>query len=162
MTRNHRPRRLAALVLVGAAALALAACSSADYPNSIFTKHTEFNTDVGDLFDRLFLFGTIVFILVEALLLYVIFRFRQRPGQPEPEHVHGNTTLEILWTAIPAVILSSSPCRRCARSSARRRRRAPDALQVEVIGHQWWWEFRYPQYKHHDGERAVHARSVAR
>ena len=41
----------------------------------------------------------------------------------------------------------SSAFRRSARSSRRRRRRASDALQVEVIGHQWWWEFRYPQYR---------------
>ena len=105
MTDNHRPRRLAALALVGVAALALAACSTAEYPNSIFTKNSDTNVDIGHLFNRLFLFGTLVFILVEALLLYVIVRFRRRPDHPDPEHVHGNTTLEVLWTAIPAVIL---------------------------------------------------------
>ncbi len=146
MTTTDRPRRLALLALTGAAALALAACSSTDYPNSIFTQNTEVNTDVGHLFNRLFLFGTIVFVLVEALLLYAIFRFRAKPGQGEPEHVHGNTTLEVLWTAIPAVILlfiAVPTVRTIFRTQAKAR---AGALEVEVIGHQWWWEFKYPQY----------------
>jgi cytochrome c oxidase subunit 2 len=147
MTRNHRPRRLAALAVVGAAALALAACSSAEYPNSIFTRNSDFNVDVGHLWNRLFIAATAVFILVEALLLYVIFRFRRKPGHPDPEHVHGNTTLEVLWTAIPAVILlfiAVPTVRTIFRTQAKA---SASALQVEVIGHQWWWEFRYPEYK---------------
>jgi cytochrome c oxidase subunit 2 len=146
MTRTHHPRRLAATLLAGAALLVLAACDNGQYPNSIFTKHTEFNADVGSLFNRLFFWGTIVFVLVEALLLYVIIKFRRKPGQAEPKHVHGNTTLEVLWTAIPAVILvfiAVPTVRTIFRTQAKAR---PDALQVEVIGHQWWWEFRYPEY----------------
>ena len=147
MTRTHHPRRLAAALLAGAALLALTACDTGQYPNSIFTKHTEFNADVGSLFGRLFFWGTIVFVLVEALLLYVIIKFRRKPGQAEPKHVHGNTTLEVLWTAIPAVILifiAVPTVRTIFRTQAKAR---PGALEVEVIGHQWWWEFRYPEYK---------------
>jgi cytochrome c oxidase subunit 2 len=145
MTRTHHPRRLAAALLAGAALLALAACDNGQYPNSIFTKHTEFNADVGSLFNRLFLWGTIVFVFVEALLLYVIIKFRRKPGQAEPRHVHGNTTLEVLWTAIPA---SSCVHRRAhgADDLPHAGEGAAGALQVEVIGHQWWWEFRYPEY----------------
>jgi cytochrome c oxidase subunit 2 len=145
MTRSYHPRRLAATLLAGAALLALAACSNTEYPNSVFTNHTEFNRDVGSLFNSLFFWGTIVFVLVEALLLYVIFKFRGRPGQAEPKHVHGNTTLEVLWTAIPAVILvfiAVPTVRTIFRTQAKAK---PGALQVEVIGHQWWWEFRYPE-----------------
>jgi cytochrome c oxidase subunit 2 len=100
MTRTHHPRRLAASLLAGAALLVLTACGSGQYPNSIFTNNTEFNTDVTGLHYRLFVLGTIVFLFVEALLLYVILKFRRKPGQAEPRHVHGNTTLEVLWTAI--------------------------------------------------------------
>lgn len=145
MTRSHHPRRLAATLLAGAALLGLAACSSAQYPNTIFTPYTEFNRDVNGLFRSLFFWGTIVFVLVEALLLYVIFKFRRKPGQAEPKHVHGNTTLEVLWTAIPAVILvfiAVPTVRTIFRTQAKAK---PGALQVEVIGHQWWWEFRYPE-----------------
>jgi cytochrome c oxidase subunit 2 len=129
---------LAALAALGA----LGACG----PNSIFTNYTETNTDVTGLHYRLFVLGTIVFVIVEALLLYTIVKYRQKPGQSEPRHVHGNTTLEVLWTAIPAVILifiAVPTVRTIFRTQAKAR---PGALQVEVIGHQWWWEFRYPEY----------------
>ena len=145
MTRTSRPRRLSPTLLAGAIALGLSACAST-HPNSIFTRHTEFNSEVFDLHNILFILAGIVFVLVEALLLYVIVKFRRRPGQGEPKHVHGNTTLEVLWTAIPAVILLfiAVPT---VRSIFRTQAKAVEgALQVEVIGHQWWWEFRYPEY----------------
>ena len=134
------------MLLAGTAALVLAGCSTDQYPHSVFTYNTEFNAGITDLHKRLFLLATIVFVLVESLLLYVIFRFRRRPGQAEPKHVHGNTTLEVLWTAIPAVILifiAIPTVRTIFRTQAKAK---PGALQVEVIGHQWWWEFRYPEY----------------
>jgi len=141
-----RPRRLLTAALPAIAAVALTACS-ASYPNSIFHRNTEFNRDVSYLFDILIWLGTFVFIFVEAILLYAIFRYRRRSENDRPEHVHGNTTLEILWTAIPALILvfiAVPTVRTIFKTQAKAK---ADALQVEVIGHQWWWEFRYPQYK---------------
>ena len=142
--RRRSPILLAALTAV--LALSLAACDGGQYPNSVFTSFTEFNRDVGYLFKILIWLGTIVFVLVEALLIYTLWKYRSRPGQKEPVHVHGNTTLEILWTVIPAIILvfiAVPTVRTIFRTQAKAR---PDALTVEVIGHQWWWEFRYPQY----------------
>ncbi len=141
----HRPRRLLAVALPFLA-VALAACSNAEYPNSIFHRHTEFNRDVGHLFDILIYLGTAVFIFVETLLLYTIFRYRRRSESDRPEHVHGNTTLEILWTAIPAVILAFIAVPTVSTIFKTQAVATADALQVQVIGHQWWWEFRYPQY----------------
>lgn len=148
MTPSSRRRRpaLAWRALTALAALAVVGALGACGPNSIFTHNTETNSDVFGLFNRLFFFGTAVFLLVEALLLYAIIKFRRKPGQAEPQHVHGNTTLEVLWTAIPAVILifiAVPTVRTIFRTQAKAR---PGALQVEVIGHQWWWEFRYPEY----------------
>ena len=142
-----RLRRLTTAALPVLAAVALTACNNAAYPNSIFHDHTEFNREVGTLFKILIYLGTAVFIFVEVLLLYVLFRYRRRSESDRPEHVHGNTTLEILWTAIPALILAFiavPTVRTIFKTQAKAR---GDALQVEVIGHQWWWEFRYPQYK---------------
>ena len=141
-----RPRRLLTAALPAVAAVALTACN-ANYPNSIFHNHTEFNREVGGLFTILIVLGTVVFFFVELLLLYVIFRYRRQSDNDRPEHVHGNTTLEILWTAIPALILvfiAVPTVRTIFRTQAKAK---ADALQVEVVGHQWWWEFRYPQYK---------------
>jgi cytochrome c oxidase subunit 2 len=91
--------------------------------------------------------GTFVFVFVEAILLYVLFRYRRRSDTDRPEHVHGNTTLEILWTAIPALILAFIAVPTVRAIFKTQAKAKAEALQVEVVGHQWWWEFRYPQYK---------------
>jgi cytochrome c oxidase subunit II len=142
-----RLRRSLAAALPAVLAIAFTACSAAGYPNSVFTRHTDFNRDIGSLFDILIWLGTIVFIFVEAILLYTIWRYRRRSDQDRPEHVHGNTTLEILWTAIPALILAFIAVPTVRTIFKTQAVASADALQVEVIGHQWWWEFRYPQYK---------------
>src|SRR5688500_12967931 len=144
MPGTSRPRRLVVAALTVALALGLSACAS-DYPNTTFVTFSEFGRDIDGLWDKLLFWGTIVFVLVEAILIYTLIRYRSRPGQPEPKHVHGNTTLEIAWTLLPAVILifiAIPTVRTIFRTQAPA---APDALQVEVVGHQWWWEFRYPQ-----------------
>jgi cytochrome c oxidase subunit II len=142
-----RLRRSLAAALPAVLAIAFTACSATGYPNSVFTRHTEFNREIGSLFDILIWLGTIVFVFVEAILLYTIWRYRRRSDQDRPEHVHGNTTLEILWTAIPALILAFIAVPTVRTIFKTQASASADALQVEVIGHQWWWEFRYPQYK---------------
>src|SRR3954468_12105712 len=147
MHHRFRPRRLARAALtvaLAASSLVVAACGP--YPNSIFHSRTDTNRDVGFLFEILIWFGSIVFVVVEAILIYTLVRFRRRGVARTPEHVHGNTTLEITWTIIPALILvfiAIPTVRTIFRTQAKPR---SDALQVEVIGHQWWWEFRYPQF----------------
>jgi cytochrome c oxidase subunit II len=146
MTATIRPRRRLHAALTAALALALAGCSADKYPNTIFEPTTEFNREVLSIFHSLFFWSALVFVLVEAALIWVMWRYRQREGAPEPRHVHGNTTLEIAWTLIPAVILiviAVPTVRAIFRTQAKA---VPSALQVQVIGHQWWWEFRYPQY----------------
>ena len=137
------PRGAGAAALT-VALLALAGCS-ADYPNSVFHSRTEFNRDIDALFQLIIKLGVVVFILVFALLLVTMWKYRTRPGQREPEHVHGNTTLEILWTIIPALVLLwiAVPT---VKTIFKTQAPAPaGALQVQVIGHQWWWEFKYPE-----------------
>jgi cytochrome c oxidase subunit 2 len=155
MSLNHRPRRpgarsagARAALTAGLALFAVSATAcSGQYPNSIFTRYTEFNRDIAHLFSILIWLGTIVFVFVEAILLYTLLRFRRRRGATvEPKQVHGNTTLEILWTIIPAVVLvfiAVPTVRTIFKTQALAR---PGALEVVVIGHQWWWEFRYPQF----------------
>ncbi len=151
MTGNHRSRRHFAALGFGLLVLALVACAGGDpdtasYPNTTFEHRTEFNTAIDFVWNRMLVLGTIVFILVEALLVYTIVKFRKREGAPAPKQVHGNTALEITWTVIPAVILvfiAIPTVKTVFQTQAKAR---PDAVQVEVIGHQWWWEFRYPQY----------------
>ncbi|MFL5579477.1 MAG: cytochrome c oxidase subunit II, partial [Gemmatimonadaceae bacterium] len=146
MTRNHRPRRWVASALTVAALLALAACDPQTWPNTTLYPHTEFGRAIDSLWDRLLFWGTLVFVLVEGVLLFVILRYRHREGRPAPKHVHGNTTLEIMWTAIPAVILALIAVPTVRTIFRTQAKPVVGSLQVEVIGHQWWWEFRYPEY----------------
>lgn len=142
-----RPRRpLVAALTAVFSLLLLAGCYGPSHPNSIFTNFTDWNRDVMFLFDILIWLGVIVFVLVEILLVYTIWRYRRRPGQGRPEQVHGNTTLEILWTVIPAVILVLIAVPTVQVIFKTQAKAKPGALQVEVVGRQWWWEFRYPEY----------------
>ena len=145
MLGMFRPRRVVSVALLGTLALGLAACSTV-YPNTTFGHNSDYNASIDALWDKLLFLGTIVFVGVEVALFYVIVKFRRRPDSPQPKPVHGSTTLEITWTIIPALVLiivAIPTVRTIFRTQAKA---APDALQVEAIGHQWWWEFRYPQY----------------
>ncbi|MCC6241688.1 MAG: cytochrome c oxidase subunit II [Gemmatimonadaceae bacterium] len=144
MVGTFRQRRVVSALLLGALALGLAACGET-YPNSTFNPNTEFNAAIDALWDKQLFWGTLVFVLVEIALVVTIVRFRRRPDGKKPAQVHGNTALEITWTAIPAVILIIIAIPTVRTIFKTQAKAAPDALQVQVIGHQWWWEFRYPQ-----------------
>ena len=144
MPADSRLRRFKAALTV-AFTLLLTGCMQ--NPNSVFHSRTEFNRDVDGLFMLLIYLGTAVFIFTEVLLVYAIWRFRHKPGTPRrPEQVHGNTKLEILWTVIPALVLAVIAVPTVQVIFETQGEAPAEALQVEVIGHQWWWEFRYPQY----------------
>ncbi|MDQ8164535.1 MAG: cytochrome c oxidase subunit II [Gemmatimonadota bacterium] len=144
---NRSPhRRLASAFVIAVAALALAACGAQkDLPNSTFLHNSEVNTDIIALWDRILFMGTLVFVFVEVLLIVTIFKFRAKPGAPMPKQIHGNHTLEIVWTLIPVLILIPIAVP-TVKTIFKTQAPAPaGALQVEVYGHQWWWEFRYPE-----------------
>ncbi|MDQ6886736.1 MAG: cytochrome c oxidase subunit II [Gemmatimonadota bacterium] len=145
MTSLRRPRQRLARALAAVSSLALAACDQIT-PNSTLTPHSEFGRAIDGLWRETLVLGTIVFVLVELALIFVIFRFRRRDPETQPKHVHGNTTLEITWTLIPAVILGFIAVPTVRTIFETQAKAVSSALQVEVIGHQWWWEFRYPQY----------------
>lgn len=142
-----RLRQAAPVLLMAVAALALTACGGMESaPNSTFNHTTDFNTAIDGVWDRLLLFGTIVFVVVEIALVYTIIRFRKRPGGPAPKQIHGNALLEITWTAIPAVILVFIAVPTVKTIFQTQAPAPAGALVIEVTGHQWWWEFHYPEY----------------
>jgi cytochrome c oxidase subunit 2 len=147
MPVNPRLRRLFHAALPALLAVAFAACSTAAYPNSVFTNATEFNREIGSLFSILIWLGTAVFVVVELLLLYTIWRFRRRSDDDRPVLVVGITRLVFLWSATPALLLAIIAVPSVRTIFRTQAKASADALQVEVVGHQWWWEFRYPQYK---------------
>ena len=140
-----RLRRLAPYALVAALAVVAASCNEA-HPNSTLTPHSDLGREIDFLWDRLLLLGTIVFVLVEIVLVYVVFRYRRRENQPTPPQTHGSTKLEIAWTLIPAVILVFIAVPTVRTIFITQAQAAPGSLNIDVTGHQWWWEFRYPEY----------------
>ncbi len=99
---------------------------------------------------RLLLYMSVaVFLLVEGLLIYNIVRFRSRPGdQSVPKQIYGNTRLEVIWTAIPLLIVAVifGLTVNTVNAVAPPQRSAND-IRLHVVGHQWWWEFQYPDLK---------------
>ena len=69
-----------------------------------------------------------------------------RAGDERPPQTHGNVVVEIIWTLIPAFILLFIAVPTVRTIFKTQAKAVAGALQVEVIGHQWWWEFRYPEY----------------
>lgn len=94
-----------------------------------------------------------IFIVVEGLLVYAIIRYRRRRGEDEedegePVQLYGSNPVELAWTVIPILIvvaLCLATVRTIQNVQPTRTERPENALTVEVIGHRWWWEFRYPE-----------------
>ena len=88
-----------------------------------------------------------IFITVAGLIGYSVVRFRARPSdQPrEPAQLYGSNPIEFAWTAIPlliVIVLVLTTIRTIYDVQAAAE--PPNAIHVRVIGHQWWWEFQYP------------------
>lgn len=146
MNGNSRLRQLASFGLMAMVMLTLAACGT-EYPNTTFEPKSEFARSIDFLWDRLLLLGTIVFILVEGALIFVIVRYRRRPTDTtRPPQTHGNAVLEVIWTLIPAFILLFLAVPTVRTIFQTQAKVAAGSLEIEVIGHQWWWEFKYPAY----------------
>ena len=87
-----------------------------------------------------------IFLVVAGMLTFTIVRFRRKnDDRHEPAQVYGSNHIEIAWTVIPILIVFVLTMATARVVVAIQTKSAPkDALQVTVIGHQWWWEFRYP------------------
>lgn len=87
-----------------------------------------------------------VFLTVTIIYVYVLIRFRKRPGQTGyPKQVEGSHKLEVIWTVIPFILLIiiAVPTVKYTFELDRDLSKDPNALQVKVTGHQFWWEFEY-------------------
>jgi len=140
-------RRLAPSLALLISSLVGAGCEAgAGYPQTTFRPVSEFGRIVNDVFYNTFNWTMGIMLVVIALILFAAFRFRERPDSPEPAQIHGNTKLEIAWTIVPAIIVVFIGVPTIQAVFDTQREPPEDALRVEVIGHQWWWEFRYPEY----------------
>ena len=106
-------------------------------------KELKETIQINGLFNFILITAAIIFVLVEGLLFFAVFRFRNRPPESAMQF-HGNTKLELAWTAAPAVILAVLLGFTLQTMGQVKAVSASNVLNVKAIGHQWWWEFRYP------------------
>ncbi len=140
------PRRMlsAAVVLASAGAQHVFAQKT---NTSIFSPASTPSQSIFSLSMFVFAITGGIFVVVGGLIFYAAVRFRQRPGDDgsEPPQIFGSNQIELSWTIIPVlivVVLFLATARMIF--AIQDAPRPPAALEVTAIGHQFWWEFRYP------------------
>ena len=127
------------------AALLTAGCSlEGDYPQSSVAPASDFAELIHGLYVDIFWWTLIILVVVWVALAYILVRFRERPDSPKPEQVHGHMGLEIAWTIVPAIIAVAITIPTIQAVFSTQPSELDGGMVVDVIGHQFWWEFRYP------------------
>jgi cytochrome c oxidase subunit 2 len=119
-------------------------------PTNIFDPASTPAQSIFDLSEFVLLVTAAIFVVVFSLLAYAVVKFRKKKGghEREPAQVYGSSQLELAWTVIPiliVVVLFLATARVVA--SIQNAAKPSGAIEVTVIGHQFWWEYRYPSLK---------------
>jgi cytochrome c oxidase subunit 2 len=135
-------------LLTAVCARSIVADTIGDHPiENIFRPLSTPAHEIADVSILAVIICAVIFTVVAGLLTYAIIRYRRRPGDSdaEPPQVYGSNQIEAAWTVIPILIVFVL-IMVSARVIASVQNATPpaDALHATVIGHQWWWEFRYP------------------
>ena len=109
------------------------------------TLASEEGAKIDTLYDVLLIVSVPVFVLVVVVVLYCVWRFRMRPGQENLDGppMHGNTRLEILWTALPAVLLVALCTYAYVVLDDIEDAKGEAPMNVRVVGEQFAWTFFY-------------------
>lgn len=150
-------RRAAGAVVATVLLTAVGCADSTKYPQTSLDPKSDFAQRIDDLWNLTLVLGVGVSVLTFLILGYILIRYRYRPDAPQPKQIHGNTKLEIAWTLIPAVLISIIAVPTVQTIFFTYRDMPEDALVIDVIGWQWWWQFRYPAA---DGSAVVTANEV--
>ena len=127
-----------------------AAPAFADDPSGVTNIFKPDGTPARAIFDYTVLvlaICAVIFVVVIGLLAYTVIRYRHRAGDDghEPPQIYGSNQIELAWTVLPILIVfvfSLVTARTIA--EIQNATPPPKALQVTIIGHQWWWEILYP------------------
>lgn len=141
MARLSRFSRPVALALLSVALIvALAACTA---PQSTFEPRSDATDKIQTLYILIIAVSGAIGAAVLGALVFLLIRFRAKPGVPARQ-IHGNNTLEVIWTIVPILILVMVGVPNVFAIAGATRAPADDALHINVTGHQWWWEVEYP------------------
>lgn len=136
------------VVLLGMLAFA-AGCGDANdrHPQNTLQPEGPNARTIADLINPVFAVAGVVFVIILGGCLFVAIRFRARDNDPgedlPPKQIHGAFKAEITWTIVPALILAAVAIPTVVTIFTLNADAEEDALKVEVIGQQWWWEYRY-------------------
>lgn len=138
-------RTLRSALFFFGAALAPAAAFADAWPTwmRLPEQASTYAPQIDDMFHLIMWITGVVFVIVEAMLLIFLWKYRHREGRVAT-YTHGNNRLEVIWTIIPALI-----CVTLALLSRRmweeiKEHMPQDAIHVQVTGEQFAWNFRYP------------------
>src|ERR1700730_800590 len=147
-------RTIGVLVLLTGLLLAAHLCVATPPPSenpipSIFEPHSTPADSIYHLSHFVLSITALIFLVVFSLLSYVIVKFRGRTAdmEREPAQVYGSTQIELAWTVITILIvvvlfLATARVIHAIQDAPK----PSTAVEVTVIGHQFWWEFRYPAF----------------
>ena len=134
--------------VIGQVSAVAAATSSAPSPTNIFAPASTPAKSIVHLSVFVLVITGIIFAVVFTLLVYALIKFRGRAldAGREPAQVYGSTQIELAWTIIPILIvvvlfLATARVIHAIQDAPQ----PPGAIEVTAIGHQYWWEFRYPK-----------------
>ena len=122
----------------------LAGCDMTASPATTLTPRSDFGRLSHDIFLSILWWDVGILAVVLGALLWIVYRFREKDPRTLPVQVRGDARLELAWTLAPVLVLTviAFPT---VRAVFRSQASPPaDALRVRVTGHQWWWEFEYP------------------
>ncbi|WCO67182.1 cytochrome c oxidase subunit II [Iamia majanohamensis] len=138
-------RRVRTVAPAVGAALLITACAS-DAPQDTLKPEGTYARTIDNLIDPVFAIAGVVFVVVLGGAVFIAFRFRARDDEhfdDMPAQVHGNNTLEIGWTILPAIVLLVVGVFSVIAIFDLNEEPPEDSVKVQVVGQQWWWEYRY-------------------
>ncbi len=118
-----------------------------DTPMSTIAGLTDWAQEINHVYAITTWITAAIFFVVAIPICLAIYKFRVKPGDTDetpPKQIHGNVLLELTWTIGPVILLLFIAVPTWQVIFRQYREPAKDALVIEVIGHQWWWEFKYP------------------
>lgn len=139
---RRRPLLGMAILSVTATAVGIAIVLSIDW---FPAQGSSAAPKIDNLYDVLLIASVPVFVLVMSVALYSVFAFRAKPGDmSDGEPIHGNTKLEIVWTAFPAILLVGL-CTYAYTVLTDIEKKPKHEMVVNVTGQQFAWSFEYPR-----------------
>jgi cytochrome c oxidase subunit 2 len=136
-------------MLAFAVTFAVSSAHAANDGTSMFSRDATPASGVFSLSLFVFAITIGIFLVVGSLLLYAVFKFRAKPGDEtsEPVQIFGSNQIEISWTIIPVLIVVVLFLTTARMIFAVQDAPAPkSSIKVNAVGHQFWWEFQYPEY----------------